>query len=90
MMTGRRTADECAGVACRRHQRCDGVKRQHVWSYLIARRIIPLREFLQRFTPEERTAIRATSTVNPDFADWIDQARLAREIELDAPSTAAG
>jgi hypothetical protein len=55
-----------------------------------ARRVIPPLEFLQRFTPEERTAIRAASAVSPDLADWIDQARFAREIELDAPTTAAG
>ncbi len=55
-----------------------------------ARRIIPPLEFLQRFTPEERTAIRAASAVNLELADWIDQARFAREIDLDAPNTAAG
>lgn len=56
----------------------------------VARRVIPPLEFLQRFTPEERTAIRAASALSPDLADWIDQARFAREIELDAPNTAAG
>lgn len=55
-----------------------------------ARRIIPPLEFLQRFTPEERTAIRAAAAVNAELADWIDQARFAREIDLDAPNTAAG
>jgi hypothetical protein len=56
----------------------------------VARRVIPPLEFLQRFTPEERTAIRAASAVSADLADWIDQARFAREIDLDAPTTAAG
>ncbi len=55
-----------------------------------ARRIIPPLEFLQRFTAAERTAIRAAAAASPDLADWIDQARFAREIELDAPTTAAG
>ena len=47
-------------------------------------------EFLLRFTAAERTAIRAAAAVSPELADWIDQARFAREIELDAPTTAAG
>lgn len=55
-----------------------------------ARRIIPPLEFLQRFTAAERAAIRAAATASPELADWIDQARFAREIELDAPTTAAG
>ena len=53
-------------------------------------RIIPPLEFLQRFTAAERAAIRAAATASPELADWIDQARFAREIELDAPTTAAG
>jgi hypothetical protein len=55
-----------------------------------ARRVIPPLEFLQCFTPEERAAIRAAAAASPELADWIDQARFAREIELDAPTTAAG
>jgi hypothetical protein len=55
-----------------------------------ARRIIPPLEFLQRFTAAERAAIRAAAAASPDLADWIDQARFAREIELDGPATAAG
>ena len=54
-----------------------------------ARVIAPL-EFLLRFTAAERTAIRAAAAVSPELADWIDQARFAREIELDAPNTAEG
>jgi len=55
-----------------------------------ARRIIPPLEFLLRFTAAERTAIRAAASASPELADWIDQARFAREIDLDAPTTAAG
>jgi hypothetical protein len=55
-----------------------------------ARRIIPPLEFLQRFTAAERTTIRAAAAASPELADWIDQARFAREIDLDAPTTAAG
>lgn len=55
-----------------------------------ARRIIPPLEFLQRFTVAERTAIRAAAGSHADLADWIDQARFAREIELDAVTTIAG
>jgi hypothetical protein len=51
--------------------------------------IAPL-ETLLRFTAAERTAIRAASAVSPELADWIDQARFPREIDLDAPTTAAG
>ena len=53
-------------------------------------RVIAPLEFLLRFTAAERTAIRAAAAVSPELADWIDQARFAREIELDAPTTAAG
>jgi hypothetical protein len=55
-----------------------------------ARRVIPPLEFLQRFTAAERTTIRAAAAASPELADWIDQARFAREIDLDAPTTAAG
>jgi hypothetical protein len=55
-----------------------------------ARRVIPPLEFLQRFTAAERTAIRAAAASNAELADWIDQARFAREIELDAATTIAG
>ena len=53
-------------------------------------RVIAPLEFLLRFTAAERTAIRAAAAASPALADWIDQARFAREIELDAPDTAAG
>jgi hypothetical protein len=53
-------------------------------------RVIAPLEFLLRFTAGERTAIRAAAAASPELADWIDQARFAREIELDAPTTAAG
>ncbi|MCC6718147.1 MAG: hypothetical protein IT555_09690 [Acetobacteraceae bacterium] len=53
------------------------------------RMIAPL-EFLLRFTAAERTAIRAAAAASPELADWIDQARFAREIELDAAMTIAG
>jgi len=53
-------------------------------------RVIAPLEFLLRFTAAERTAIRAAAAASPELADWIDQARFAREIELDAPTTAAG
>lgn len=53
-------------------------------------RVIAPLEFLLRFTGAERTAVRAAATVSPELADWIDQARFAREIDLDAPTTAAG
>lgn len=55
-----------------------------------ARRVIPPLEFLQRFTAAERAAIRAAAAASPELADWIDQARFAREIELDAATTLAG
>ena len=47
-------------------------------------------EFLLRFTAAERTSIRAAAAASPGLADWIDQARFAREIDLDTPTTAAG
>jgi hypothetical protein len=53
-------------------------------------RVIAPLEFLLRFTTVERAAIRAAVAASPEFADWIDQARFAREIDLDAPTTAAG
>jgi hypothetical protein len=53
-------------------------------------RVIAPLEFLLRFTASERAAIRAGAAASPELADWIDQARFAREIELDAPTTAAG
>jgi hypothetical protein len=55
-----------------------------------ARRVIPPLEFVQRFTATERAAIRAAAGVRPELADWIDQARFVREIDLDAPTTATG
>lgn len=55
-----------------------------------ARRVIAPLEFLQRFTPEERASIRAAAAASPELADWIDQARFAREIDLDATATIAG
>jgi hypothetical protein len=53
------------------------------------RRVIAPLEFLQRFTPGERAAIRATAATSAALADRIDQARLAREIDLDAAATIA-
>jgi hypothetical protein len=53
-------------------------------------RVIAPLEFLLRFTAAERTAIRAAAAISPELADWIDQARFAREIDLDAPTTATG
>jgi hypothetical protein len=53
-------------------------------------RVIAPLEFLLRFTAAERTAIRTAAAASPELADWIDQARFAREIDLDAPTTAAG
>ena len=46
-------------------------------------------ERLAGITAAERTAIRATAAATPELADWIDQARLVREIELDAAAAAA-
>jgi len=55
-----------------------------------ARRIIPSLEFLPRITAADRAAIRAAAAVSPELADWIDRARFARGIDLDAPTKAAG
>ncbi len=55
-----------------------------------ARRVIAPLEFLQRFSTEERAAIRAAAAASPGLADWIDLARFAREIDLDATPTRQG
>jgi hypothetical protein len=44
--------------------------------------------FLRRFTLAERTAIRTTAASNDSLADWIDQLRTARQIELNSQETA--
>ena len=56
----------------------------------VSPRVIAPLELLLRFTAAERAAIRAAAAGSPELVDWIDQARFAREIELDAPTTAAG
>ena len=53
-------------------------------------RVIAPLEFLLRFTAAERTAVRAAAAISAELADWIDQARFAQEIDLDATTTAAG
>jgi hypothetical protein len=55
-----------------------------------ARRVIAPLEFLQRFTAAEWASIRAAAAASAALADWIDQARFAREIDLDAAPTSAG
>jgi hypothetical protein len=57
---------------------------------LPVRRVIAPLEFLQRFAPAGHAAIRAAAATSPQLADWIDQARFAREMEFDAPTTGAG
>lgn len=52
-------------------------------------RIAPL-AFLRRFTAAERATIRAAAAASPELADWVDQSRTAREIELGHPQTLAG
>jgi hypothetical protein len=53
-----------------------------------ARRVIPRLKLLQRFTrPSARPS--ASAVASPELADRIEQAHLARETDVDAPTTAA-
>lgn len=43
--------------------------------------------FKQRFTADERKAIRAAAKVNDDVEDWLDLVNTATEVYLDLPET---
>lgn len=47
-------------------------------------------EFLNRFTPVERAAIRLGSMSDPALADFLMMSQAAQEIVSDDPMTAAG
>lgn len=46
--------------------------------------------FMDRFTPDERAAIRAAARNSDALADWIDRFRAARTIGLEDARTIAG
>lgn len=51
--------------------------------------VTPL-EFLERFTPQERNAIRVAAKQNADLEDWLDLLRAATLVVLTDPRTVAG
>lgn len=46
--------------------------------------------FLERFTQEERIAIRRAARSNEELEDWLDMLRAAQEIDPEDPRTQAG
>lgn len=47
-------------------------------------------EFMERFTYEERVALRALAKNDPMAEDWLDLLRASQEVRLDDPRTMAG
>lgn len=46
--------------------------------------------FLERFTPDERIAIRRAARLSEGLEDWLDMLRAAQEVDLDDPRVFAG
>lgn len=55
-----------------------------------AQRVVTSLAFLERFTPEERIAIRRAARLDEGLEDWLDMLRAAQEVDLDDPRTIAG
>lgn len=51
---------------------------------------VPSLAFLQRFTLEERMAIREAAKSDPIVDDWLDMLRAAQEVDVASQETAAG
>lgn len=53
-------------------------------------RVVTALVFLNRFTPDERFAIRQAARQNEGLEDWLDMLRASQEVDLDDPRTQAG
>lgn len=55
-----------------------------------APRLVEPLEFLERFTQEERIAIRQAARQSDALEDWLDMLRAAKVVDLDERRTVAG
>lgn len=68
----------------------DLVSNQFTAAPVVAGRHVDQREFLRRFTVQERTAIRSRGKSDPVVEDFAEFVRLPGLINLDHPDTIAG
>lgn len=53
-------------------------------------RVVSSLEFMERFTQEERIALRRAAKESEALEDWLDLLRAAQSVDLDDPRTVGG